>query len=98
MAEMPNVKANYEKYHAKGFQIVGLSFDQKAEAWKKAVRDKGLNWIHLSDLKGWQTIAAETYNINSIPSSLLVDPDGIVIARDLRGAKLGEKLKEIYGF
>ena len=98
MAEMPNVKANYEKYHAKGFQIVGLSFDQKAEAWKKAVRDKGLNWIHLSDLKGWQTIAAETYNINSIPSSLLVDPEGIVIARDLRGAKLGEKLKEIYGF
>ena len=98
MAEMPNVKANYEKYHPKGFQIVGLSFDQKAEAWKKAVRDKELNWIHLSDLKGWQTVAAETYNINSIPSSLLIDPEGKVIARDLRGPKLGEKLQEIYGF
>jgi peroxiredoxin len=98
MAEMPNVKANYEKYHPVGFQIVGLSFDQKAEAWKKAVRDKGLNWIHLSDLKGWQTIAAEVYNINSIPSSILIDPQGTVIARDLRGTQLGEKLKEIYGF
>ncbi len=98
MAEMPNVKANYEKYHAKGFQIVGLSFDQKAEAWKKAVRDKELSWTHLSDLKGWQTVAASTYNINSIPSSLLVDPNGIVVARDLRGEKLGEKLREIYGF
>jgi peroxiredoxin len=98
MAEMPNVKANYEKYHAKGFQIVGLSFDQKAEAWKKAVRDKGLYWIHLSDLQGWQSEAAEVYNINSIPSSLLIDPEGTVIARDLRGSKLGDKLKEIYGF
>ena len=98
MAEMPNVRANYEKYHPKGFQIVGLSFDQKAEAWKKAVRDKQLNWIHLSDLKGWQTLAAEVYDINSIPSSLLIDPEGKVVARDLRGTQLGEKLKEIYGF
>lgn len=97
MAEMPNVKMNYEKYHAKGFNVVGLSFDRTADAWKKAISEKGLNWVHLSDLKYWNTIAAKTYEINSIPSSLLIDPNGIIIARDLRGEALGEKLKEIYG-
>ena len=96
--EMPNVKANYEKYHAKGFEIVGLSFDNKAEAWKKAIGDMDLKWVHLSDLKGWQSAAAKTYSIQGIPSSLLVAPDGKVIARDLRGDKLGKKLGEIYGF
>ena len=97
MAEMPNVKKNYDKYHAKGFNVVGLSFDRSAEAWKKAIVEKELNWVHLSDLKYWNTIAAKTYEINAIPASLLVDPNGIIIARDLRGEALGEKLKEIYG-
>ena len=97
-AEMPNVKANYEKYHAKGFDIVGLSFDNKADAWKKAIADMGLTWTHLSDLKGWQSVAASTYSIQGIPASLLVDPDGKVVARDLRGDALGKKLAEIYGF
>ena len=95
--EMPNVVAAYEKYHAKGFNIVGLSFDQKAEAWKKAIIDLKMPWVHLSDLKGWKTIAAETYGINSIPASILVDPEGKIIAVDLRGAALSNKLREIYG-
>ena len=98
MKEMPNVKMNYEKYHGKGFNVVGLSFDRTAEAWKRAIREQGLNWVHLSDLQYWNTVAAKTYSINSIPSSLLVDPNGIIIARDLRGEALGRKLKEIYGF
>ena len=97
MQEMPNVKANYDKYHAKGFNIVGLSFDRAKEPWVKAIKEKDLNWIHLSDLKFWQTIAASTYGINAIPASLLVDPTGKVIARDLRGEALGKKLAEIYG-
>ena len=97
-AEMPNVKANYDKYHAKGFEIVGLSLDSKAEAWKKAIAELGLTWINLSDLKGWQSLAAKTYSIQSIPSSLLVDPQGKVVGRDLRGDQLGKKLSEIYGF
>lgn len=96
--EMPNVKANYEKYHSKGFEIVGLSFDNKLESWKKAIEDMQLGWINLSDLKGWQTIAGQTYGISSIPASFLVDPEGKIVAADLRGDKLGEKLKEIYGF
>lgn len=97
MAEMPNVKANYDKYHPKGFNIVGLSFDRNKESWVKIIKEKELNWVHLSDLKYWQTIAATTYGINAIPSSLLVDPTGKVIARDLRGEALGKKLAEIYG-
>ena len=97
MQEMPNVKANYEKYKAKGFNVVGLSFDRAKEPWLKAIKEKELNWVHLSDLKFWQTVAASTYGINSIPSSLLVDPTGKVIARDLRGDALGKKLAEIYG-
>lgn len=95
-AEMPNVKAAYEKYKSKGFTIVGLSFDNKAENWKKAINDMKLEWIHLSDLKGWQSVAAQTYGINSIPASYLVDPTGKIIAADLRGDQLGAKLKEIY--
>ena len=97
MQEMPNVKANYDKYHPKGFNVVGLSFDRAKEPWVKAIKEKELNWVHLSDLKFWQTIAASTYGINAIPSSLLVDPQGKVIARDLRGEALGKKLAEIYG-
>lgn len=96
-AEMPNVKAAYEKYHAKGFEIVGLSFDQKQEAWEKAVKDMNLNWIHLSDLKGWQTVAGSTYGVMSIPASILVDPNGVIVAEGLRGEALGKKLAEIYG-
>lgn len=95
---MPNVKASYEKYHAKGFEIVGLSLDNRSDAWKKAIGDMELKWVHLSDLKGWQSVAAKTYSIQGIPASLLVDPNGKIVARDLRGDKLGNKLKQIYGF
>ena len=77
---------------------MGLSFDNKLENWKKAIEDMQLGWINLSDLKGWQTIAGQTYGISSIPASFLVDPEGKIVAADLRGDKLGEKLKEIYGF
>ena len=98
MTEMPNVKANFEKYKEKGFNVVGLSFDRAAEPWKKAIQEKGLTWTHLSDLKFWQTVAAQTYGIRSIPASLLCDPTGKIIAIDLRGVDLGNKLKEIYGF
>lgn len=98
MQEMPNVKTNYEKYKSKGFNVVGLSFDRNKEKWVECIQKNELNWVHLSDLKFWQTIAASTYGINAIPASLLVDPSGTIIARDLRGDKLGNKLAEIYGF
>jgi len=96
--EMPNVVKNYAKYHSKGFEIIGISFDQKAEAWKKAVTDLRMKWPQLSDLGGWQSAAAEVYGINSIPASILLDGKGKIVAVNLRGDQLGAKLKEIYGF
>ncbi len=93
--EMPNVKAAYEKFHDKGFDIVGLSFDQDKAAWTGAIKRLGLPWHHLSDLKGWGSIAASTYGINSIPATLLIGPDGKVIASGLRGEELAKKLGEL---
>ena len=95
--EMPNVVVNYEKYHAKGFEIVGVSFDQNKEPWVKAVQTMGLRWPQMSDLKGWQCAASDLYGIRSIPASVLIDPQGTIIALDLRGKVLGKKLKEIFG-
>lgn len=96
-AEMPHVKAAYDKYKSKGFNVVGLSFDNKLENWKKAIAEMQLDWVHLSDLKGWQSVAGQVYGIRSIPASYLVDPTGKIIAADLRGEQLEAKLREIYG-
>lgn len=95
-AEMPNVVAAYEKYHAKGFDVVGVSFDQKGDAWKKAIEQIGMKWHNISDLKGWQCAASEAYGISSIPSNILVDGEGKIVASDLRGEALHKKLSEIY--
>ena len=96
LREMPNVVAAYEKYHAKGFDIVGLSFDNKKEPWVQAIADQNMPWTHLSDLKGWRTVASGVYNVNSIPDNLLIDPQGKIVARGLRGEALQAKLKEIF--
>ncbi len=98
LQEMPNVVANYEKYHAKGFEVVGVSFDNSAEAWKSAIKSIGMKWPNISDLKGWKCAAAPLYGINAIPANVLLDGEGKIVATDLRGEDLGEKLKEIYGF
>ena len=94
-AEMPNVVAAYKKYHDKGFEIVGISFDKEKEPWVKAITDWEMPWIHLSDLKYWNNAAAEAYSVNAIPDNLLIDPNGIIVARGLRGSKLEDKLAEL---
>ena len=94
---MPNVVAAYEKYHAKGFNIVGLSFDNTKAPWVKAISDLKMPWPHLSDLKGWKTVASEVYGVNSIPDNLLIDPQGKIVARGLRAEGLHKKLQEIFG-
>lgn len=96
-AEMPNVVEAYEKFHAKGFDIVGLSFDNKKEPWVKAIADLKMPWVHLSDLKGWRTVASSVYEVNSIPDNLLIDPQGKIVARGLRAQGLHLKLQEIFG-
>ena len=95
--ENPNVKANYDKYHKKGFEILGVSLDRESGAWLKAIEADGLNWKHISDLKGWQSEHAKMYSVNSIPATVLLDKEGKIIARNLRGPALEEKLKEIFG-
>lgn len=93
--EMPNVKKVYDRYKDKGFDIVGLSFDQDKAAWTGAIKKLDLPWHHLSDLKGWQSVAGQVYGINSIPATLLIGPDGKVIASGLNGEELGKKLAEL---
>lgn len=94
-AEVPNVKAAYEKYHAKGFEIVGVSLDNKKEAWTKAIDQLGMPWIQLSDVQGWKNAAAQKYGVNSIPCTLLLDPNGVIIGGDYRGEELAKKLEEL---
>ena len=95
-AEMPNVVNAYAKYHKKGFEVVGLSFDREKEPWVEAIKEWEMPWIHLSDLKYWTTVASDVYNVNSIPDNLLIDPEGTVVARCLRGEALEAKLAEIF--
>ena len=95
--EMPYVIAAYEQYQGKGFNVVGVSFDQRKSAWVAAIQQMGMKWQQMSDLKGWKCAAADLYGISSIPSNVLVDPTGKIVAMDLRGKNLLDKLKEIYG-
>ena len=96
--EMPHVVEAYKRYHAsKGFNVVGVSFDNNADKWRDAVKQLGMEWPQMSDLKGWQCAASEAYGVSSIPSNVLVDPQGKIVACDLRGDDLLAKLKEIYG-
>ena len=92
---MPAVKKLYDEYKDKGFDIVGLSFDSDKAAWEAAIKKLELPWHHLSDLKGWESVAGQTYGINAIPATLLIGPDGKVIASGLSAEGVGNKLKEL---
>ncbi len=96
-AENPNVVAAYKKYHAKGFEILGVSYDANKERWVEAIKKDGLSWYHVSDLQGWQNATADLYGIRAIPKSVLLDPEGVIIAKDLRGNDLHKKLEEELG-
>lgn len=96
-AEMPHVTAAYEKFHAKGLDIVGISFDSKKDAWLNAIQALNMPWINLSDLKAWDCLGGKIYKVNSIPDNLLIDPQGKIVARGLRGEALQVKLQEVLG-
>ena len=93
-AEMPNVVAAYNRYKDKGLEIIGVSFDSKKLQWSAAVEKLGMTWPQMSDLKGWESSAAAVYGIRSIPSNILVDPQGKIVAMDLRENRLQEVLTE----
>lgn len=90
--EMPVLVEAYKKYADKGFEIVGVSFDDNHEAWEKGVKELDITWPQMSDLKGWKCEASTVYGIRSIPSTLLIDPQGKIVAKNLRGEELDATL------
>ena len=94
-AEMPTVVKAYNLYHKKGFEVVGVSFDNNKAAWVKAIAQLKLPWSHMSDLKGWGCAAAPIYNIKGIPANVLVDSKGIIVGKNLRGEDLLNELAKL---
>ena len=95
--ENPNIVAAYQKYKDQGFEVFGVSLDRTKDRWLQGIEEDGLDWVQVSDLKYWQSAAAKTYGINAIPASFLLDRDGTIIAKNLRGPALHAKLREIMG-
>ena len=94
--ENPNVVAAFNKYYQKNFTVLGVSLDQAKPAWLNAIKMDGLTWTHVSDLKGWGNEVAALFHVTSIPQNLLIDPQGKIIAKNLRGEALDKKLGEIF--
>jgi len=93
--ENPNVVAAFNKYHEKNFTVLGVSLDQAKDAWLNAIHMDGLTWTHVSDLKGWGNQVASLFKVTSIPQNILIDPKGKIIAKNLRGEALNDKLSSI---
>lgn len=93
--ENPNVVKMYNKFKDKNFEILGVSLDQSKDKWVAAIEKDGLVWKHISDLKGWQSAGGQAYQVSSIPATYLLDKEGKIIAKNLRGAALEKKLEEI---
>lgn len=93
--ENPNVLNAYNQFKDKGFEILGISLDEKRSSWIEAIYADKIHWIHLSELRGWESSAARSYGVSGIPAAFLLDREGNIIAKDLRGAALIEKLKEV---
>ncbi len=95
--ENPNVVKIYNKFHSEGFEILGVSFDKDYDKWLEAINEDQLTWYHVSDLQGWNNTAGKIYGVMSIPHTLLLDRDGIIVAKNIRGEELEEKVKELLG-
>jgi peroxiredoxin len=95
--ENPNVVKTYKRFKSKKFDILGVSLDTSADAWKGAIAKDGLTWPQVSDLAGWQSGIASTYVVRAIPANFLIDPDGKVIAKNLRGDSLVAELTKVLG-
>jgi len=92
--ENPNVVKAYNEFKNKNFTVFGVSLDQEKGAWQKAIQQDGLAWTHASDLKFWNNEAATLYGVQSIPANFLIDPQGNIIAQDLRGEDLVQTLRK----
>lgn len=97
VAELPNVLAAYQKYHSKGFEIVGVSLDQSESALKEFIKAKGMTWAQYFDGQGWDSKLGKQYSITSIPSTFLLDREGKIVATNLRGPDLEAELARLLG-
>lgn len=93
--ENPNVVKAYHQFKDKNFTVLGVSLDTDKEKWLAAIAKDNLTWTHISDLKGWESVAARSYHVESIPTNFLIDPSGKVVARDLRGEGLIAELDKV---
>lgn len=94
--ENSNVVSAYAKYHSKGFQILAVSLDTSKSSWLKAIKNDNLSWTHVSDLGGWENEVSRMLKVSEVPSNILVDQNGIVIAKNLKGDNLHRKLAELF--
>lgn len=94
--ENPNVVRMYDRFNKDGFEVFGVSLDRNKSDWLQAIEQDGLHWTQVSDLKFWNSEAARLYNISAIPFGILVDPDGVIIGKNLRGPALQQKLEQIF--
>ena len=97
MGEVPHLKETYDKFHKKGFEIYGVSFDRDRDKWLAAVKDNGMDWIHVSELQQFDNQAAKDYAVQGIPSNFLIDAQGVIVAKNLRGEDLYKKVEELLG-
>ena len=93
-AEMPNVKAVYERFHSQGLEILGVSLDNDEDDWREAIDQMDMTWPQISDLCGWESAGAAAYGVRAIPATVLIK-DGIIVARNVRGAELAKKVEEL---
>lgn len=94
------MKDLYKKYHAKGFEILGVTNDTNHKAWKKAIKDDGIPWLNVADefpIKHSPARVISEYGMDYLPSTVLIDKEGVIIAKLLHGHELDDKLKEIFG-
>ena len=95
-AEMPNVKEIYAKHHGDGLEILGVSLDEDADKWQKSIEDLDIPWHHVSALKGWDCPVAAYFKVTGVPAMFIIDPDGVIVAQNLRGQELADFIDDLY--
>ena len=95
MGEVPYLKQTYDEFHKKGFEIFGYSYDNNRDSWLNAVKENQMNWIHVSSLDGFENQSAKDYAIQGIPANFLIDHEGKIVAKNLRGEELYNKIAEL---
>lgn len=95
LVELPHMRAAYERFHDRGFEIYGVSYDEDGAAWRAMIEAERMNWVHVSALRGWNCPTQPLYGVDAIPRNCLIDRHGNIVAKNLRGEALAQKLGEL---